>query len=742
MGVPARWYGRRVDPTTTDLPPPDAAQQAAADRLLRGLNDAQAAAVASPASPLRILAGAGSGKTRVLTQRIAHRAELGTLDPQRVLAVTFTRKAAGELRERLGRLGLRDGVHAGTFHSIAYAQLRQRWEERGVRPPELLERKVGFVARLLPGRSNRSTPLDVVAEIEWASARRIGPEQYEAEAARARRRPPLTLGAVAHVYDRFVEQKRRRRLVDFDDLLRLAARDLSVDPVYAAARRWRFRHLFVDEFQDVNPLQFHLMSQWLGPDSDVCIVGDPNQAIYAWNGADARYLTDFDRHFPGGQTVTLEDNYRSTPQILAVANGVLLQGTNVPIRLRPHRPAGPVPTVTALPDETAEAAAVARAARDAHRPGSSWSAQAVLVRTNAQATVMAEALAGSGVPHRVRGAANLLDQPEIKDALGTIRRASGLSVALTDLDDEIRAAAPEHVEPAAAAATDGARGERSVADPDQHSAPRMSDERLANLAELVRLGQEYLALDPGADAAAFQGWLSSTLRDQDRGGGDAVEIVTFHAAKGLEWSIVHIAGLEEGYVPIHHADTEDDLDEERRLLYVALTRARDELHCTWARKRLFGSRSANRSPSQWLAVIETTVGVAPTEVGRREGARRASAARASLGRSSGPADGADRELFEELRRWRREQARAADVPAFVIFNDATLTAVAQRRPTSRTHLLAVPGVGPVKAQRFGDDLLRIVADAAAGGSSGPAAVSRTVRSEPPAGRGTSRRRTL
>jgi DNA helicase II / ATP-dependent DNA helicase PcrA len=708
-----------VDKTTAAVPLPDAQQQAAADQLLRGLNEPQAAAVTSAASPLRILAGAGSGKTRVLTHRIAHRAEMGTLDPQRVLAVTFTRKAAGELRERLGRLGLRDGVHAGTFHGIAYAQLRQRWEERGVRPPELLERKVGFVARLIPGRSDRTTPLDVVAELEWASARRITPEQYEAEAKRARRRPPLPLGTVAQVYERFVEQKRRRRLVDFDDLLRLAARDLAADPVYAAARRWRFRHLFVDEFQDVNPLQFHLLSAWLGPDSDLCIVGDPNQAIYAWNGADARYLTDFDRYFPGGDTVTLEDNYRSTPQILAVANGVLLQGTNVPIRLRPHRPAGPVPTVRGLPDQTTEARAVARAARDAHRPGVPWSAQAVLVRTNAQAAVMAEAMAAAGIPHRVRGAANLLEQPEVRDALSAIRRSPTLGVALTDLETEVRARSPQTdvvdlTVPADAASGRTGDAPAPVAQPDDGSAPRMTDERVANLAELVRLGREYLALDPGANVPAFLGWLSSTLRDEDRAGGDAVEIVTFHAAKGLEWSVVHVAGLEEGYVPIHHADTDDDIDEERRLLYVALTRARDELHCTWARARTFGTRTMNRSPSPWLAAIETTVGVTPTQVSRADGARRAAAAREKLPRRGAPEDAADRELFESLRRWRKEQARTADVPAFVIFNDATLAAVAERRPRTKAQLLDVTGVGPVKAQRFGEDLLRLVAEADAG----------------------------
>jgi len=679
--------------TFRTVSPPDASIDDSA--LLRGLNTAQLEAVTSEASPLRILAGAGSGKTRVLTHRIAYRSLHDTLQSERVLAVTFTRKAAGELRTRLNRLGLRDGVHAGTFHSIAYAQLRQRWEERGITPPELLDRKVGFVARLVGGRSannDRTLPLDVVSELEWAAARRVTPETYEAEATRAHRRPPLPLGRVATIFERYVAEKRRRRLVDFDDLLRLAARDLEADPVYAAARHWRFRHLFVDEFQDVNPLQFHLLSSWLGPESDLCVVGDPNQAIYAWNGADARYLSSFSRYFPGGADVTLEDNYRSTPQVLAVANAVLSSGTNVPIRLRPHRPDGAVPSVRALEDETAEARAVARAARDRHHPGSPWSSQAVLVRTNAQAAVMAEAFMAADIPHQIRGAGNLLDTPEVRSALQAMRRAPSLDTAVADLDADV------------SRATDRAGGTDA-------ESPGLTDERIANLAELVRLGREYLALDPGGGPGSFAAWLTSTLRSDDRAGIDAVQIVTFHAAKGLEWPVVHLAGLEEGFVPISHAQDDDEIDEERRLLYVALTRARDELSCTWARTRAFGSRSLRRSPSPWLEVIGRTVGAKAPELSRAENSRRVRDARSKLPSSSRPTDGPDRELFESLRAWRRKEAAAADVPAFVIFNDATLAAVAEHRPTTMTRLLDVPGIGPVKAERFGRELLRLVSEA-------------------------------
>jgi len=673
-------------PDPDDIPT-SVAEQRRLDALVRGLNQSQAEAVTLEHHPLRILAGAGSGKTRVLTHRIAHRALTGSLDPERVLAVTFTRKAAGELRERLGRLGLRSGVHAGTFHSIAYAQLRQRWQERGVRPPELLERKVGFIARLMGAGRGSTAPLDVVAEIEWAAARRVGPDHYAEAAELARRRPPLPLERVGEIYQRYMDDKRRRRLVDFDDLLRLAARDLAADPVYQAGRHWRFRHLFVDEFQDVNPLQHHLLSAWMGPESDLCVVGDPNQAIYAWNGADARYLVDFSTYFPGARTVTLEDNYRSTPQVLTVANAVLAAGHNVPLRLRPHRESGATPTVSHHEDETAEANALARRARDHHPPGSSWSDQAVLVRTNAQAAVIAEAFTRLKVPHRIRGGGDLLEQPEIRQAMNTLRRGSSLPMALADLSDEIRRAR----EPGSSGAP-----------------PSLTEERAANLDELVRLGHEYLALDPEGGTAGLTGWLRSTLRGEDGRGGDAVDIVTFHAAKGLEWPVVHLAGLEEGYVPIHHARDDDATEEERRLLYVALTRARDELHCTWATSRTFGARTANRKPSPWLSIIESTLGMTPTRVDPARGAARARSARSAL--SARPRSGPDAARFEALRQWRRSQARDADVPAFVIFNDATLHELAARRPRTEAQLLSVPGVGPVKAQRFGPAVLEILAD--------------------------------
>jgi DNA helicase II / ATP-dependent DNA helicase PcrA len=650
-----------------------------AERLLEGLNEHQRAAVVSTAEPLCILAGAGSGKTRVLTRRIAHRAATGAVEPRHVLALTFTRKAAGELNHRLRQLGLRDSVAAGTFHSIAYAQLRARWADRGVRPPALLDRKVGFVARLLPSSVGRQgvQAIDVVTEIEWAKARLVDARNYVAEAAEAGRKPATRPELVAELFDRYETEKRSRRMVDFDDLLRLCARDLLDDPDFGAAQRWRFRHLFVDEFQDVNPLQARLLDAWLGDRFDLCVVGDPNQAIYAWNGADARLLHDFARRYPSAEVVRLTVNYRSSPQIIAVANAVL-GARDRGAHLEATRGDGPHATVSSHIDDRAEAKAIARAARDLHRPGGRWSDQAVLVRTHAQTALIEEALHQAQVPFRIRGKSGLLDQPDVRSALKDLQRASTVAVAIADLQTTI----------------------------DETTDP----ERAANLGALVRLANDYVGLDTNPTTAGFLGWLTTTISEQPDREGDAVEVATFHAAKGLEWPVVHLAGLEQGLVPIGHARTREALAEEKRLFYVAVTRAERELRCYHADQRTFGTRTMRREPSLYLEHVHEArdgqAGERPAGQPRRRRSEPASRPRRGRSPQSPPVDDA---VLSALRAWRSQQAKAAAVPAFVIFHDATLEAVASAQPRTRDDLLALPGLGPVKVSRYGDDLLELVA---------------------------------
>lgn len=659
-------------------------------RLLDGLTEAQRAAVTSEAAPLCILAGAGSGKTRVLTRRIAHRCATGSADPRRVLALTFTRKAAGELTQRLGSLGMREQVVAGTFHSLAWSQLRRHWEDKRQEPLQLLDRKVGLVARALPrsARGGHVQPLDYVSEIEWAKARRIRPDGYAQAAVDADRRPPVPVEAVAEVFQRYEALKDERRMIDFDDLLDRTLGLLQHDQEFAATQRWRFRHLFVDEFQDVNPLQHALMRGWLGDRTDLCVVGDPNQAIYAWNGADARYLTGFTRRFPTAETVALVENFRSSPQIIAAANAVLARGVARRQALTPTKADGPLPTVRAYADDDAEATGIARAVQAAHRPGDGWSAQAVLVRTNAQTSLIATALKRLGIPSRVRGGGALTSQPAVKDALRAMRHdRRELSVVMADLEEE--------------AADDG------------DDSPTAA-ERRADLLALVRLGHDYAAADSSPTVPGFLAWLQATGAEESAGrAADAVDITTFHAAKGLEWSVVHLAGLEAGLAPISFAKTDDALDEERRLMHVAITRAQRQLHCSWAEKRTFGTRSSRRTPSPYLDAIERAGrGDAAPEPAQARPAR----TRSRRARSATPArpdlTPADRALIDELKAWRRATAKAVGMPAYVVFHDRTLEAVASARPSDRAGLLAVPGVGPAKAERYGDELLALVAGAA------------------------------
>jgi DNA helicase-2/ATP-dependent DNA helicase PcrA len=669
-----------------------------ADALLEGLTEAQAAAVTSDGAPLVILAGAGSGKTRVLTRRIAWRSATGSADPRHVLALTFTRKAAGELRQRLGGLGVRDAVAAGTFHAVAYAQLRQRWADSGETPPTLLDRKVGFVGRLLGPRSDAAVQVvDLVAEIEWAKARMVGPDRYEVAALAAGRTPPISPSAMASLYERYETEKRRRGVVDFDDLLLRCVAALRDDTAFAASQRWRFRHLFVDEYQDVNPVQAALLAGWRGEGNDLCVVGDPNQAIYSWNGADPSYLAELTVREPGATVVRLDDNFRSTPQVLATASAVLAGG-GVRSELRPHRADGPVPTIRAFATDRDEARGVARSVRGRHRPGTPWSRLAVLARTNAQLVLVQEAFREAGIPFRVRGGGAFLQQPEVRTALDALRRAGGpLATRMIDLEVAARTGADEVEGPAA--------------------------ERRAVLAELVRLAREHLAIDGNATVEHFLVWLTTALgNDVADTRRDAVDLATFHAAKGLEWPVVHLIGLEHGLVPIGHAKTDGGVDEERRLLYVAVTRAEEELHCSWARERTFGQRSIPRKPSPWLDDIEAARSAlgAGTGVDLRD---RIAAERRRLRADDGGRDpgrsnitvglGADPAVLNALKEWRSAAARLAGVPAFVIFHDTTLAAVAEARPGDRSALLALPGLGPVKAERYGDDLLRVVAESIA-----------------------------
>jgi DNA helicase-2/ATP-dependent DNA helicase PcrA len=632
--------------------------------LLVGLDPAQCEAVMSPGAPLCVLAGAGSGKTRVLTRRIARRTLDGSADAAHVLAITFTRRAARELTLRLGSLGLRQRPTAGTFHSIAWGILRQRWADEGRAAPELVPDKVRLLSAAIAdenGRRRRGyAPLtDLCAEIDWSRARLVTPERYETEARLAGRKPGISPEQVSDVFRRYEALKRKRRVVDFDDLLWQCANEINRDPTFAEVVRWRFRHLFVDEFQDINPLQIQLLEALRGGRDDLCVVGDPRQAIYGWNGSDPAILEHFGERWPGATIVRLNPNYRSTPQVVAAAEAVLVAGGMGAPGLSAVSADGPAVRVHRYADDLEEAAGIVRLlqdSRDAHR----WGNTAVLVRTHAQVSPIEHALEAAGVPTRTRTGTGLLDDPVVRAALQDATgypNPGGLQAWLDDHRAVVTGADDEPMPP------------------------------LPALVRLADLTDDFLATVPDGTVGALRTWLATGASDEG-GAHDAVDVITFHAAKGLEWSVVVVAGFESGLVP-HAAAAGAARAEEVRLAYVALTRATERMHVTWAGRRA----GKDRSPSPWLAAIAATAVevIAPPPISLRR----------NVATEPDP-------VLAALRRWRHAAARAAQLPERTVCTDDTLAAIAGALPNTIDELAAIPEIGRLAANRLGPRLLAVL----------------------------------
>jgi DNA helicase-2/ATP-dependent DNA helicase PcrA len=678
-----------------------------ADDLLYDLTPAQRAAVTSDSTPMCVLASAGAGKTRVLTRRIAYRARTGAAAPKHVLALTFTRKAAGELQSRLRTLGLRDQVNAGTFHSVASAQLHRWWADRGQPASAILERKSRLVGPLAAARPHLAhVPVaELAGHIEWAKARLIDPDDFESAARATGRTFPADVpaSAVARLYARYENEKVRRGLIDFDDLLLRCAEAIEGDPAFAGAQRWRWRHLFIDEFQDVNPLQYRLLRAWLGPSTDLCVVGDANQSVYSWNGADPELLTEIPRRWPTTEVVHLDDNHRCSPQIVAAAAAVLGRAET---RLRSTAADGPRPCVAAYASEAAEAAGIAAGLRRAHGPGRPWKAMAVLTRTNAQLIPIQQALEAARVPYWSPSHGALLQDTTVRQVLSSFQARPGLPMQMVAAD------LAAHLTELSGGVHDGG----------------------GSLTSLIELAQTFWRQQPDSTATEWLAWLPSAVSDDPRLPplDDAVTLCSFHRAKGLEWESVWVAGLEEGLVPIGRAATGAAQAEERRLLYVALTRPSLELCCSWAGQRTFGGRPVPRRASPWLELIRTAgidqgFATADDRSDVIHWRNRLRDQRRQLREGLGPRPRSTRghlaeswaepdcDLLQALHAWRSDTARAGGVPAYVVLHDATLAALASLRPRTTEELLRVPGLGPVKAGRYGPTLLSLLADRAAAG---------------------------
>jgi DNA helicase II / ATP-dependent DNA helicase PcrA len=577
------------------------------DDLLAALDPEQREVALACRGPVCVLAGAGTGKTRAITHRIAYAVATGVANPGHVLALTFTVRAAGELRGRLRALGGgAESVRAATFHSAALRQLSYFWPKViGGRAPKLVESKLPMVreaARDLGLSVAGGALAEAVTEIEWAKVCQTHPDSYIFAAAEAGRAPSAGLEEVGRLYQAYEALRRDRQLIDFESVLELTAAILLTEPAVAREVHGTYRYFTVDEFQDVNPLQKLLLDAWLGGREELCVVGDPQQTIYSFTGATSEYLRGFSVDFPGASVVRLVRDYRSTPQVVAAANRLTAGGLG---RLAPaessgelvaQRPAGPDPAVTRYPDEEAEAAGVAAAAAGLITQRVPPNEIAILLRINAHMERFERALADAKVPYVVRGAERFYDRPEVRQALVLIRGAARADGAGTDASG-----APGEL-PAAVRHVLASAGLTSVP-PAARGAVR---ERWESLAAIAGLADDLAAARPTATLAEFSAELSEREDTGHAPVAAAVTLATMHAAKGLEWDAVLIPGLVEGIMPIVHARTAEAIEEERRLLYVAVTRARVRLALSWAPARTPGAE-ASRQRSRFLAAMFPSV---------------------------------------------------------------------------------------------------------------------------------------
>lgn len=688
-----------------------------AEGVLEGLDPDQRAVAEAVRGPVCVLAGAGTGKTRAITHRIAYATLTGVVAPQRVLAVTFTTRAAGELRGRLRQLGA-PGVQARTFHAAALRQLTYFWPRVvGGEPPKIIDSKIGLVAdaaracRLSYGRSELR---DVAGEIEWAKVTQHRPEDYPAAVVRAARKPPAEVVDVARVYAMYEQLRRERNLLDFEEMLQLTAAVLTDHPEVARQVRDQYRYFVVDEFQDVNPLQKLLLDTWVGPDrDDLCVVGDPNQTIYSFTGATPSYLLGFTAEHPGATTVKLTRDYRSTPQVVRLANGVIGQARGEAARrhrleLVAQRADGPEPVFNEYDDEMAEADDVARRARKLIEEGVPAREIAVLYRINAQSEAYETALAAAGVPYVLRGAERFFERPEVREAVIRLRGAARAG-ADAETDGTGLILTVRHVLSGAGF---------SDRPPEGAGAARA---RWESLAALAQLAEDMAADDPRAGLPEFVAELEERAAAQHAPPLEGVTLASLHAAKGLEWDAVFLAGLAEGTLPIIYAETPEQVEEERRLLYVGVTRARAHLSLSWALSRSPGG-ARRRKPSRFLDGLTgktTTHTPARVDRGKRRGAKGPQPCRvcgrpltAAVERKLGRCEDCPAELNEglllALKDWRTEVSAEQRVPAYVVFTDATLQAIAERGPESLEDLAQIPGVGKTKLDRYGEAVLALL----------------------------------
>jgi len=665
------------------------------EAILDRLDPEQREVASTLRGPLVVLAGAGTGKTRAITHRIAYGVRTGEYQPTAVLAVTFTTRAAGEMRSRLRELGA-PGVQARTFHAAALKQLKYFWP-RAIGGPmwELIEYKGRYLAqaaRHIGIKVDQVAIRDLASEVEWMKVSMIDPVNYVYKAAAIGREPPSgynaeQIVALALAYE---DMKQAQQIVDFEDILTILGALLAENSSIADQVRRQYRHFVVDEYQDVSPVQQFLLEQWLGGRDELCVVGDPSQTIYSFTGARPTYLLQFQQKYPRAQEIRLVRDYRSTPQIVRLANEVLKEGkVEGALMLKSQKAPGLEPKYRIYDDDEQEANGIAASIANLIAQGTKASDIAILYRTNAQSVAFEQALTSAQVGFQVKGGEQFFARPDVRRAISLLETAIAADLGGGDLQAQVRQILTPAGWSETPVTTVGAARERWEA---MCAIVTLADEMAAkgtpaNPTTLAELGAELRERAAHQNAPTING----------------VTLASLHAAKGLEWAAVFLAGMSEGLMPISLADSPEAVAEERRLLYVGITRAQEHLEISFSRSKTGGR--GNRKPTRFLASRfpqpnqqkAALKGLSGAQATRRLG---------KMQKSDLSED--DAILFEQLRTWRAQEANSQGKPAFTVLADTSLVAISMARPADEEALSRMPGIGPVKMQNYGEQILQIV----------------------------------
>ena len=528
------------------------------DEILAALDSDQRAVALASRGPVCVIAGAGTGKTRAITHRIAYAAAIGTMDPQKVLALTFTAKAAGEMRARLRSLGV-PTVAARTIHSAALKQLLYFWPSVfGGRTPDLITTKTGFLTEAInrAGLSdsvratNRELMRDIASEIEWAKVSQVAPSDYVDEISKRMQKPRVLPEQMVQIYTAYESVKKQELAIDFEDVLLLCAAMLEEEREVRERVQDQYRYFTIDEYQDVSPVQQRLINAWLGKRNDICVVGDPAQTIYSFAGATPVFLNTFTQRFPDAEVIRLSTGYRSTPEITFAANALLRHGA-MGQELVAQNEHGTQPSVVGYSDEAAEVNGVLSEITELLSSGTPPHEVAILARTNSQLKSVERAMQKVNLPYQVRSTERFFDRREVRDFLSEVRKASVIPAEGQGWIDELRTLAQ----------------------------PYLTGEAIDGIAALLHLARE-LDGDENFTPKTLRGYLREVedrVQQNNPPTMPVITLATLHAAKGLEWERVFLIGASEGQLPVSDAS----IDEERRLFYVGITRAKADLHISY-----------------------------------------------------------------------------------------------------------------------------------------------------------------